>query len=441
MNILSLNCGSSSIKFQLLRWEKKIPAVRGTLERVGIQGSYCTYEFFEKEIATIEKDCPTHKEGLALILHLIRGEINERIDAVGHRVVHGGEKYKASVNITGEVLTEFKRLSSLAPLHNPPSILGIEAAMEFLPSIPQVAVLDTAWHQTMLPHAYLYALPYYWYEKYGIRRYGFHGTSYFYVARRAAALLGKGHNEVNLIICHLGNGSSINAVKNGKSYDTSMGFTPLEGLVMGTRAGNHDPAIGFYVMEQESLSIKQLYDILNKRSGILGITGEFSDRRDVIGAMDAGHPRAKLALEIEEYSIKKYIGAYYAVLGNLDAIVFTGGVGEGSPQVREIALSRLEHLGIKYDPAKNQLSQTRNWETDITAEDSRVRILIIPTDEEMVIAEEVVRLLSPNGKQQDDFLYDFQSLTYENPLRKRNFLKELLQNPDLMKIVVHKPRI
>ena len=444
MIILALNCGSSSIKFQLLNWKRKIPLIRGILERVGIDGSCCTYELADKEeIYTIERPCPNHKEGLSLILQLIQ-EIrmgNERIDAVGHRVVHGGEKYTTSTLISQKVLTELKRLSYIAPLHNPPSIVGIEAAMELLPDIPHVAVMDTAWHQAMPPHVFIYALPYAWYEKYGIRRYGFHGISYLYVSRRAAALLGKNPAEVNLIVCHLGNGSSINAIKNGKSYDTSMGFTPLEGLVMGTRVGNHDPAINFYIMEKEGLSIGELYDFLNKKSGILGITGKFVDRRDVLRAASEGNQRAALALEIEGYSIKKYIGAYYAVLGELDALIFTGGVGEMEDQVREKALSGLEHLGIKYDPVKNRLSKTRNWETEISANDSRVRILIIPTDEEMVITEDVVRLLTKKEEKEGDYSYDFQNPAYENQIRKRGFLKEVSNNQDLMKIIVHKPKI
>lgn len=444
MNVLSLNCGSSSIKFQLMNWESRMPFIRGILERVGIEGSFCRYEFVDKtDTHTIQESCPTHKEGLELIIRIIQRHLgmgHEKVNAVGHRVVHGGEKYAAPILISQHVLTELKNLSYLAPLHNPPSILGIEAAMDLLPEIPQVAVMDTAWHQTMPPHVYHYALPYSWYEKYGIRRYGFHGISYLYVSRRAAVILNKKPEDINLIVFHLGNGSSVNAIKRGKSYDTSMGFTPLEGLVMGTRAGNHDVAIDFYLMEREGLSVGEIYNILNKKSGILGITGEFTDRRDVIRAAKDGNRRAKLALEIEGYAIKKYIGAYYAALGELDAIIFTGGVGEMEDQVREKGLSDLDHLGIKYDPVKNRLSKTRSWETDITAPDSRVKILVIPTNEEIVIAEDVANLLTRKERQSGNSRYQFEDPAYENPLRKRDFLRELAKNSELLEIAAYKPK-
>jgi acetate kinase len=312
--------------------------------------------------------------------------------------------------------------------------MGIEAAMELLPDIPHMAIMDTAWHQTMPDYVYNYAVPYQWYEKYGIRRYGFHGTSLLYVAKRAAVLLDKDPFECNLISCHIGNGVSVNAVKNGLSYDTSMGFTPLEGAIMGTRAGDHDAALDFYVMQKEGYSPQEIDSILNKKSGILGITGKYVDRRDVIKAASQGEGRAKLAIEMEAYRLKKYIGAYTAALGRIDALVFTAGVGEMSDIIRGKVLEGLNILGIKYDPEKNEIARTRNAELDISAPDSKVKIFIIPTDEELVFVEDVVALLEGTYDLHTNFKYTFQDKDYKNLMRKKAFAKECKEKPGLEKL-------
>jgi len=440
--ILTINCGSSSIKYRLYNWTKKESLAAGIVERVTVGNSFCAHEVPGKDKVVIKKECPTHKEGIKLVMdtlvHPEYGVIDELsvISAVGHRVVHGGEKFAKSVMITSEVLKTFKELADLAPLHNPPNILGIEASMELLPDIPHMAIMDTAWHQTMPDKAYIYALPYEWYEKYGIRRYGFHGTSLLYVAKRAATLLGKDPFKCNLVLCHIGNGVSLNAVKNGVSYDTSMGFTPLEGLVMGTRAGDHDAAIGFYIAEKENKSTKEIYDILNKKSGILGITGKYTDRRDVQEAANHGNERAKLAIEIEAYRIKKYIGAYASALGRVDAVVFTAGVGEMSSVIRGKSLDGLELLGIKYDKRKNEIAKTRNAECDISASDSKVKIFVIPTDEERVFVEDVVALFEGRYDVHTNFNYRFQAKDYTNTLRDLTFEKECKKNPELREIKV-----
>jgi len=443
MIVLSFNCGSSSVKYQLYNWEKQEIIAKGIVERVTIGDSFCIHEVNQKGKVTIEHDCPTHKEAIKLIINSIihpeHGAIKELSDisAIGHRVVHGGEKFSKSVIINREALKTFKELAGLAPLHNPPNIMGIEAAMELLPDIPHVAIMDTAWHQTMPSYVYTYAVPFQWYEKYGIRRYGFHGTSLLYVAKRAAVLLGKDPFKCNLISCHIGNGVSVNAVKNGLSYDTSMGFTPLEGAIMGTRAGDHDAALDFYVMQKEGYSPKEMDTILNKKSGILGITGKYIDRRDVIEAATKGDKRAKLAIEMEAYRLKKYIGAYTAVLGRLDALVFTAGVGEMSNIIRAKVLEGLDILGIKYDPEKNRLAQTRNAESDISAEDSPVKIFIIPTDEELVFVEDVVALVEGTYDLHTKFKYTFQQEDYKNLMREKTFEKESKEKPDLYKIRAH----
>jgi acetate kinase len=299
--------------------------------------------------------------------------------------------------------------------------------------------MDTAWHQTIPKHAFIYALPYEWYEKYKIRRYGFHGTSFLYVAKRAAVLLGKDPFECNLIACHIGNGASINAIKNGISYETSMGFTPLEGLVMGTRAGDHDAAIDLYVMQKENLSPKEIDAILNKKSGILGISGIYVDRRDVEEAANSGDERAKLAINIESYRIRKYIGAYMAALGLIDAIVFTAGVGEMSSCIRGKALEGLEFMGVKYDKEKNIIAKTRNAECDISHKDSKVKIFVIPTDEERVFIEDVVALYEESKGKNTKYIYRFQLPTYRNTLRDTEFEKECKKNPSLRKVVAKIP--
>lgn len=431
MIILSFNCGSSSVKYQLYNWTKQEIIAKGIVERVTIGNSFCVHEVNNKEKITIKHNCPNHKEAIKLIIdqliHPEHGAIKElaEISAVGHRVVHGGEKFSKSVLINQKVLETFRELAVLAPLHNPPNIMGIEAAMELLPDIPHAAIMDTAWHQTIPPHVYMYAVPYEWYEKYRVRRYGFHGTSLLYVAKRAAVLLNKDPFQCNLISCHIGNGVSINAVKNGLSYDTSMGFTPLEGAIMGTRAGDHDAALDFYIMQKEGYSPREIDAILNKKSGLLGITGQYIDRRDVIKAAKEGDKRAQLAIEIEVYRLKKYIGAYTAILGRLDALIFTAGVGEMSPLIRSKVLDGLEILGLKYDPGKNKLAKTRNKESDISASDSKVKIFVIPTDEELVFVEDVVALIEGKYDIHTNFKYSFQDKDYKNLMREQAYQKEL----------------
>jgi acetate kinase len=441
MIILCLNCGSSSVKYRLYDWDSKKTIANGIVEKVTQNDSFCIHEVSGCDKIKIKHSCLDHKEAIKLIVDTITSPPNPLIEdllsitAVGHRVVHGGEEFKKSVIITDTIFKTFEKLFDLAPLHNPPNILGIKAAKELLPNVPHMAVMDTTWHQTMPKHAFIYALPYEWYEKYKIRRYGFHGTSLLFVAKRAAVLLGKDPFECNLIACHIGNGVSINAIKNGISYDTSMGFTPLEGLVMGTRAGDHDAAIDLYIMQKENLSPKEIDTILNKKSGILGISGKYVDRRDIEEAANSGDERAKLAINIESYRIKKYIGAYMAALGRVDAIVFTAGVGEMSSCIRGKALEGLEFMGVKYDKEKNRIAKTRNAECDISANDSKVKIFIIPTDEERVFIEDVVALYEEMRGSTTKYTYRFQSPGYRNTLRDIAFEKECAKNPTLRKIV------
>ncbi len=430
MKILVLNCGSSSVKYMIYRWGIRRPLASGIVERVGIEGSFIKHQVPGREIYQRSKKCPTHKEAAALIVETLTSpkvgvikEISE-IQACGHRVVHGGERFAASVRITPEVLETFRELADLAPLHNPPNILGIEAAMEYLPSIPHVAVMDTSFHQTMPAQTYIYAVPYEWYRHYKVRRYGFHGTSHLYVSKRAAVMLSKKPEEVNLITCHIGNGVSFTAIKNGKSFDHSMGFTPLEGLVMGTRSGDIDPAIIGYIAEKEDLTAQQVINILNKKSGILGITGKYVDRRDVHKAMDEGDRQAELAFKIECHRAKKYLGAYLAALGHTDAIVFTAGVGEKGWEMREEICSGLEELGVKIDPERNRQATSRNHEFVISADSSPVKIFVIPTDEELVFVEDVVGILEGTyGK--PDFHYSFEKPEYRNELRDEAYKREI----------------
>jgi len=419
MNILALNCGSSSIKYKVFNWEKKETLGSGIVERIGISGSFIRHELPSREPYLINQDCANHQEALKLIADILLdkevGIIKElsEIQAVGHRVVHGGEKFKSSIKITTEVLDAIKAVQDLAPLHNPPNIAGIEAAQSLLPEVPQIAVFDTAFHQTMPEAAYLYAVPYEWYGMYGVRRYGFHGTSHLYVSRRAAVLLDKKPSEVNLITMHIGNGVSIAAVKNGISVDTSMGLTPLEGAVMGTRSGDIDPAIILFMIEKEGFYAEQIDSILNKKSGLLGITGKYMDRRDIEKAAAEGDKRCQLAVEIEAYRLQKYIGAYSAVLGRVDAIVLTAGAGELNWELREKVLTGLENLGIKFDRFKNQAAISRDKETDISAHDSQVKILIIPTDEERVFIEDVVAILEGRYETHTHFTYSFEDKNYK----------------------------
>ncbi|MBN2055748.1 acetate kinase [bacterium] len=446
MIILSLNCGSSSVKYQLYDWTGKIVIATGVVERVTIGESFCVYEVNGRVAMKIPHECPTHKEAIDIIVkslthkdHGVLKDIHE-IVAVGHRVVHGGEQFAKSVIIGDNEIAEFEKLAKLAPLHNPPNIMGIKAAMQLIPDVPHMAIMDTAWHQTMPATSYIYALPYEWYEKYGLRRYGFHGTSLLYVAKRAAVLLGKDPFDVNLVSLHIGNGVSVNAVKNGCSFDTSMGFTPLEGAVMGTRAGDHDAAIDLYIMEEEGLDPKAMTTILNKKSGLLGITGKYVDRRDITEAAADGDRRSRLAVDIEAYRLKKYIGAYTAALGSVDALVFTAGAGVKDDILREKILDGLQPMGIVFDPGKNRIARSMNIEMDITGPGSSARILIIPTDEELVFIEDVVALLENKYDIHTKFTYSFQEPGYRNRMRDANFARECEAKPYLKDLIPDIPR-
>jgi len=446
MVILTLNCGSSSVKYQVYDWDKKTALATGIVERVTQGGSFIKHKARGKEEYKLEHDCPDHKVAIELIMSTLVdknvGAIDsiDQIKAVGHRVVHGGEKFSKSVRITPEVLHTFEQIQSLAPLHNPANITGIKAAQAVLPKVPHCAIMDTAWHQTMPPSSYIYALPYEWYTKYGVRRYGFHGTSFLYTAKRAAVLLGKDPFKVNLVIAHIGNGSSINAVKNGLSFDTSMGLTPLEGLVMGTRSGDHDPAISFYIMRQTGMKPEEVESALNKKSGVLGITEKWVDRRDIEIAAAEGNERAKLAQLIEGYRLRKYIGAYVAAAGGIDALVFTAGVGERGPVTRRIATEGLECMGIKLDPEKNRVSMTRNAETCISADDSKVKIFVIPTDEELVMTEDTYALEEGTYDIHTNFTYSFQHRDYQNKERMEALPKDIEKWKGLEKILAKPPR-
>jgi len=396
MKVLVINCGSSSIKYQLYEMPEGVVLARGLLERIGEEQSRLVHhrgaDRFERPVSA-----PDHESGMRIVFQaLSEGETAviqsvEEIQACGHRVVHGGEEFTGSVLIDERVLASIEKFADLAPLHNPPNLTGIRAAMELVPGACQVACFDTAFHATIPQVAYVYALPWDLYEKYRIRRYGFHGTSHRYVARRAAQILGKGKYEVNVITCHLGNGCSVTAVREGRSADTSMGLTPLEGLVMGTRSGDFDPAILFYLLEK-GYEPEVLKSLCNKKSGLLGISGVSNDMRTLIEKASAGHERSKLAIEVFCYRLKKYIGAYTAVLGTLDAVVFTGGIGENSPLVRAETCKGLEHLAIKIDPAKNE--SAKGAEADISAEESKVKVLVVPTDEEAAIANDTYQIAS-----------------------------------------------
>lgn len=396
MKILVINCGSSSLKYQLIDMETEELMAKGLVERIGIEGSRIKHETIGKEKKTIETPMQDHKRALELVMESLTNEEYgaikslDEIDAVGHRVVHGGEDFAKSVVIDEKVLKGIEDNVEIAPLHNPPNIMGIKACQRLLPNVKQVAVFDTAFHQTMPEESYIYALPYEYYEKYKIRRFGFHGTSHKYITNRAAEMLGKDVNEVNLITCHLGNGSSICAVKNGKSIDTSMGFTPLEGLAMGTRCGDLDPAILPFIMEKENLSTDEINTLINKKSGVLGISGVSSDFRDIEAARDEGNKRAKLALDIFEKRVRGYIGSYMTELDHVDAIVFTAGVGENSIEMRESIVNGLKSLGIKIDPERNNV---RGEDKLISADDSSIKIFVIPTNEELMIARDTKELV------------------------------------------------
>ncbi len=396
MNILVINAGSSSLKYQLLNPETQEVLAKGLCERIGIDGKF-TYKPTGKE-AVKEADVamPTHSEAIQTVLNALVDPANgvigsmDEIGAVGHRVVHGGEKFASSVLITDEVMAAIEECNPLAPLHNPANIIGIKACQALMPNTPMVAVFDTAFHQTMPPVAYTYALPYEYYEQDKVRRYGFHGTSHKYVSQRAAVMLGKPIEELKLISCHLGNGSSITAINGGKSVDTSMGFTPLAGLPMGTRCGDIDAGILEYLMNKHGYNIDEMLSILNKKSGVLGISGVSSDFRDLEDAAPKGNQRAQLALDSFDYNVKKLVGAYAAAMGGVDAIIFTAGVGENGPDTRANVVSGLEYMGVKLDAEKNN---TRGKEVDVATDDSKVRVLVIPTNEELMIAMDTAAIV------------------------------------------------
>ena len=396
MNILVINAGSSSLKYQLLNPETGVLLAKGLCERIGIDGKF-TYKAEGKEtLDAVDVAMPTHSEAIQAVLNALVDAKNgvigsmKEIDAVGHRVVHGGEAFNQSVLITDEVMKALEDCIPLAPLHNPANITGINACTAVMgKDVPQVAVFDTAFHQTMPPKAYMYALPYAYYEEDKVRRYGFHGTSHKYVAGRAAAMLGKPAEQLKLISCHLGNGSSVTAIDGGRSVDTSMGFTPLAGLPMGTRSGDLDAGILQYVMNKQGLNIDQMLDVLNKKSGVQGVSGVSSDFRDLENAFKDGNQRAGLAVDMFNYGVKKLIGAYAAAMGGVDAIIFTAGVGENSASQRLAIAGGLEFMGVKMDAEANNV---RGKETVISAADSQVKVLLIPTNEELMIAVDTAAL-------------------------------------------------
>lgn len=391
MKILVLNCGSSSVKYQLIDTEQRIALATGSVSRIGMTGALLSHRRYDGDEVKLSGEILDHQVAIEYVLSILlsknHGVISDRseIDAVGHRVVHGGERFTESVLITQEVLEGIRECIDLAPLHNPHNLRGINACLRLLPGTPQVAVFDTAFHSAMPAHAYIYGIPYVLYKRYGIRRYGFHGTSHRYVSRRAAELLGQPLDSLKMVTCHLGNGCSVAAVKNGTSVDTSMGFTPLEGLLMGTRCGDLDPAVILHIMGREEIGLSEANTLLNKHSGLLGISGISSDMRDIENEAEGGNYRAQLALDVFCYRLKKYIGAYAAAMGGLDAIVFTAGIGENSPIVRRKSCEGLEFLGVKLDNEKNEAA-VRRKEAIISADDSRVHVLVVPTNEELVIA-------------------------------------------------------
>lgn len=398
MKILVMNCGSSSLKYQLIDMENESVAAKGLCERIGIEGSNLSHKPSGKEEVDIVRAMPDHKAAVSLVLEALVDEksgvissVNE-ITAVGHRVVHGGSHYSSSILINDEVKEVIKKCSDLAPLHNPANLIGIEACEAAMPGVPQVAVFDTAFHQTMPEKAYLYAIPYEYYEKYNIRRYGFHGTSHSYVSRRAVEFAGLDKDNSKIIVCHLGNGGSVSAVVNGKCIDTSMGLTPLEGLIMGTRSGDIDPAVVQFIADKEKKNVDEVISILNKKSGVLGISGISSDFRDVQKAQREGNQRATAAIHAFVYRVAKYIGGYTASMNGVDAIVFTAGVGENDTAIRNAICSYLGYLGIKIDDEKNSI---RGEEIVISTDDSKVLAIAIPTNEELAIARETKALL-PN---------------------------------------------
>ncbi|OCL26047.1 acetate kinase [Orenia metallireducens] len=395
MKILVINSGSSSIKYQLINMEDESVLAKGLVERIGIEGSRLEQENGDGNEFEVVQDIPDHSVGMELVIDSLTGDKGvissvDEIQAVGHRVVQGGDTFDKSVVVNDQVKKDIDRWASLAPLHNPANLMGIEVCEKLMPHAKQVAVFDSAFHQSMPEEVYMYALPYELYEKHSIRRYGAHGTSHKFVAAQVAKEMGKDIEDLKIITCHLGNGASVTAVKNGKSYDTSMGLTPLEGLVMGTRCGDIDPAIIPFVMEKEGLSPQEMDHLMNKESGLLGVSGVSSDMRDIEEGAENGNNRAKLAYDIFIYRVKKYIGSYAAVMNGVDAIVFTAGIGENAIELREKICADLDYLGIKLDAEKNNV---RGKATEINADDSKVKIFIIPTNEELVIARDTKELV------------------------------------------------
>jgi len=397
MKILVLNCGSSSIKYKLFDMDHNHVMAQGGIEKIGLPGSFLKLTAPNGEKVILEEPIPEHTKGIEFIIHqLTKGQYAcidslKDVDAVGHRVVHGGEKFNQSTLITQEVLDNIIACNDLAPLHNPANLLGINAVAAIAPEMPQVAVFDTAFHQTMPAKAYMYGIPYEYYEKYAVRRYGFHGTSHRYVSKRACDILGLDYNKTKVITAHIGNGGSIAAVKNGQCVDTTMGLTPLEGLLMGTRAGDIDAGAVTFLMEKENWTAQDASNVLNKKSGILGVSGVSSDMRELTQAANAGNERAKMAMEMYHYRIKKYIGAYAAAMGGVDVLVFTGGVGENQSIARYDVCADMEYMGIKFDAAINDT--IHGDEAVISTPDSKVTVIVVPTDEEWMIASDTVACL------------------------------------------------
>ena len=397
MNVLVINCGSSSLKFQLINAETENVLAKGLCERIGIDGRL-TYQPAGGEKEKSDLAMPTHTEAIQFVIDALTNEKTgvvkslDEIGAVGHRLVHGGEKFASSVVITDEVKKAVEECNDLAPLHNPANLIGVAACEKLMPGTPMVAVFDTAFHQTMPEKAYMYGLPYEYYEKYKVRRYGFHGTSHSFVSKRAAEVMGKSYDEVKTIVCHLGNGSSVSAVLNGKCVDTSMGLTPLEGLVMGTRSGDIDPAIMEFIAKKENLDIEGVMEVLNKKSGVFGISGGLSsDFRDLTDAMNAGDKKAKIAMDVFSYKVAKYIGSYAAAMNGVDDIVFTAGIGENDDYVRQEVCKYLGYLGVDFDFEVN--TGLRGKEAELTKEGSKVKVFVIPTNEELAIARETLALV------------------------------------------------
>ncbi len=437
MVILTLNCGSSSAKYQVYDWDNKDILAVGVVERIGLEYSTIEHKATGNGEYRTKFSSPTHKEAIELIIRMLLdsdyGVIKSlsEIGAVGHRVLHGGEVFKQSALITDEVVEKLRSVIALGPLHMPANIMGIEAARKAMPDVPQAIVLDTAWHQTMPPEAFMYAVPYEWYTDYNVRRYGFHGTSHLYCAKRAAVLLGKENKDTNVIVCHIGNGASVCAVKDGVCVDTSMGLTPLEGLIMGSRSGDIDPAIIPYMMDNTGMTAHEMDTALNKKSGLIGLCGR-SDRRDVRKAAQEGDAKAQLSIDMECRRLAKYIGSYATLLGGrVDAIVFTAGVGEMAPHIRKGACDGIEIMGAKLDQKKNETCVCRNGEFEISSEDSAVKIFVIPTDEELVMTEDAFALMEGTYDIHTNFHYTFEEKDYKNKGRERDLVLNLQKNPAL----------